>query len=245
MTDKCQFCNGTGKEYGFDGCVWCHSTGTVEGQKLFAAPAAVVAAVTDAAIHGTGVMLLNPAEGAEHVPLADILVNLKPFRSLPYGTRFRYQGTKDAWVRTSHNIVAEWPGRLRTPTNEPIQSLCSFCHLDGDEDGNTLDTLVEVVDQDAELAALRDELAGVVAEKVGLQEWVDNLKHDLTAAEQRNAELEKDAARYIWLRDKSESVHQFYLSTPIWFTGVKFNTENVDSTIDAAMAKPTESGASE
>jgi hypothetical protein len=55
------------------------------------------------------------------------------------------------------------------------------------------------------------------------------------AAEQRIAELEKDAARYQWLRDKSESVHQFYLSTPIWFTGVKFKKENVDSTIDAAL----------
>jgi hypothetical protein len=49
--------------------------------------------------------------------------------------------------------------------------------------------------------------------------------------------LRKDAERYQWLRDKSESVHQFYLSTPIWFTGVKFSKENVDSTIDAAMSK--------
>lgn len=47
--------------------------------------------------------------------------------------------------------------------------------------------------------------------------------------------LRKDAERYRWLRDKSESVHQFYLSTPIWFTGVKFSKENVDRTIDAAM----------
>lgn len=71
------------------------------------------------------------------------------------------------------------------------------------------------------------------------------LEQRLAAAEQRNAELEKNAARYVWLRDKSESAHQFYLSTPIWFTGVKFNKENVDNTIDAAMTKPTESGASE
>lgn len=51
------------------------------------------------------------------------------------------------------------------------------------------------------------------------------------------SELRKDAERYRWLRDKSESVHQFYLSTPIWFTGVKFSKENVDSTIDATMTK--------
>lgn len=49
--------------------------------------------------------------------------------------------------------------------------------------------------------------------------------------------LRKDAGRYRWLRDSSESIHQFYLSTPIWFTGVKFSKENVDSTIDAAMGK--------
>lgn len=52
----------------------------------------------------------------------------------------------------------------------------------------------------------------------------------LLAPELRNAD------RYLWLRDSSESVHQFYLSTPIWFTGVKFSKENVDRTIDAAMS---------
>lgn len=60
------------------------------------------------------------------------------------------------------------------------------------------------------------------------QEWVE-------AARQ-------DAERYRWLRDKSESVHQFYLSTPIWFTGVKFRREDVDRTIDAAMAKESSHG---
>lgn len=51
-----------------------------------------------------------------------------------------------------------------------------------------------------------------------------------------NEALRKEAERYQWLRDKSESIHQFYLSTPIWFTGVKFSKENVDRTIDAAMS---------
>ncbi|WP_223630164.1 hypothetical protein [Pseudomonas atacamensis] len=52
-----------------------------------------------------------------------------------------------------------------------------------------------------------------------------------------NEALRKDAERYRWLRDFSESVHQFYLSTPIWFTGVKFSKDMVDSTIDSAMSK--------
>lgn len=56
-----------------------------------------------------------------------------------------------------------------------------------------------------------------------------------------NEALSKDAERYQWLRDISESIHHFYLSTPIWFTGVKFSKENVDSTIDAAMGKGDQS----
>ena len=56
-----------------------------------------------------------------------------------------------------------------------------------------------------------------------------------------NEALRKDAERYRWLRDQSESIHQFYLSTPIWFTGVKFSKESVDSTIDAAMGKGEQS----
>lgn len=51
-----------------------------------------------------------------------------------------------------------------------------------------------------------------------------------------NEALRKDADRYVWLRDKSENLHGFYLSTPIWMTGVRFSKENVDSTIDAAIA---------
>lgn len=48
--------------------------------------------------------------------------------------------------------------------------------------------------------------------------------------------LRPNAERYLWLRDKSESLHSFYLSTPLWMTGVRFRPENVDSTIDAARA---------
>lgn len=37
--DKCEFCNGTGKEPGEAGCVWCFSTGRKEGQKMLTQPA--------------------------------------------------------------------------------------------------------------------------------------------------------------------------------------------------------------
>ncbi len=45
-----------------------------------------------------------------------------------------------------------------------------------------------------------------------------------------------DAERYQWLRDKSEAVHSFYLSTPIWMTGVRVRQVDVDRSIDAARA---------
>lgn len=49
--------------------------------------------------------------------------------------------------------------------------------------------------------------------------------------------LRKDAARYRWLRDKSESVHSFYLSVPIWFSNIHFQRKDVDIAIDAAIAE--------
>lgn len=48
-----------------------------------------------------------------------------------------------------------------------------------------------------------------------------------------NKSLRKDADRYQWLRDRSEAVHQFYLSVPLWFTGVRFRAQDVDEAIDA------------
>jgi hypothetical protein len=69
----------------------------------------------------------------------------------------------------------------------------------------------------------------------------DQAKDESDKLKAENEALRRDAERYRWLRDKSESIHQFYMSTPIWFTGVKFNKENVDNTIDAAMSKEPQS----
>ena len=52
-----------------------------------------------------------------------------------------------------------------------------------------------------------------------------------------NEALRKDAERYRWLRDKSEAVHSFYLSVPIWFSKIRFRKEDVDGGIDGAMAQ--------
>ena len=152
------------------------------------------------------------------------------------------------WTQCNSNKTSVAEGRLRTH-----EITCSF--VLGCEDCSETIAVISadkfITNYEAakgELAALREELANhrlasaQRIERCAARE--DELQQRLTAAEQLNAELEKNAARYVWLRDKSESIHQFYLSTPIWFTSVKFNKENVDNTIDAAI-KPTESGASE
>ena len=49
----------------------------------------------------------------------------------------------------------------------------------------------------------------------------------------------RDAARYRWLRDHSTPPHQFYISVPDKFHGVKFTPDDVDAYIDAAIAAMT------
>ena len=95
---------------------------------------------------------------------------------------------------------------------------------------------------EGQLFVMAEDFDRAIAERDALQQLLNQRDEELHSLEQRRrAEFdngqaaERDAVRYRWLRDKSESVHQFYLSTPIWFTGVKFSKESVDSTIDAAL----------
>lgn len=51
------------------------------------------------------------------------------------------------------------------------------------------------------------------------------------------AEVERlrgDAARYHWLRDESCPPHNFYVSVPDEFKGVRYSAHEVDTYIDAA-----------
>jgi hypothetical protein len=47
--------------------------------------------------------------------------------------------------------------------------------------------------------------------------------------------LRADAARYRWLRDVSVPPHNFYISVPIEFDGVRYTPQDVDAAIDAAI----------
>lgn len=54
-------------------------------------------------------------------------------------------------------------------------------------------------------------------------------------------QLRKEAERYRWLRDKSESGHSFYLSVPLWLSGIRFRKEDVDNGIDKAIGNGEQS----
>lgn len=64
---------------------------------------------------------------------------------------------------------------------------------------------------------------------------ITTLLGEIAQLKVENETLRKNSERYVWLRDKSENLHGFYLSTPLWMTGVRFSKQNVDDTIDAAM----------
>lgn len=80
----------------------------------------------------------------------------------------------------------------------------------------------------------------VADERDKLKAEVDSLTREADRQYTTIEAYRKDAERYQWLRDKSEAVHQFYLSVPLWFTGVRFRSRDVDNAIDA-MSKGEQS----
>ncbi|WP_454833329.1 hypothetical protein [Pseudomonas veronii] len=132
-------------------------------------------------------------------------------------------------------------GHMEPP--EPVMEKCGEC--DGTGLLGEIQDLYQVI---TERDQLRAEVAGLKTGYEAYERVNAELKAEvgalrgLTETAQKGAELlSKDAERYRWLRDSSESIHQFYLSTPIWFTGVKFSKESVDSTIDAALGQGEQS----
>lgn len=62
------------------------------------------------------------------------------------------------------------------------------------------------------------------------------LKAEVLALRAEVAALKANAARYLWLRDVSVPPHNFYLSVPTEFDGVRYAPADVDSYIDKARA---------
>lgn len=64
-------------------------------------------------------------------------------------------------------------------------------------------------------------------------------RHREAAEAPLRAEIERlktDAARYQWLRDRSCPPHNFYISVPDEFSGVRYASHEVDAYIDQARA---------
>lgn len=93
------------------------------------------------------------------------------------------------------------------------------------------------------LAAAHEVIAEQLEIRKRLEDEVADLKEQLrlgngtyqvSLADQ--AQSRADAARYRWLRDYSCPPHQFYISVPDEFHGVRFSPPEVDEYIDRARA---------
>lgn len=82
------------------------------------------------------------------------------------------------------------------------------------------------VDNDDGQVALEADAALIV-------ELVNNLPTILAMAEELER-VKAGAARYVWLRDHSCPPHNFYVSVPDEFHGIKYAASEVDAYIDAA-----------
>lgn len=115
--------------------------------------------------------------------------------------------------------------------------------------------LAQMRQEHAEFARQRDLLAeairnaaleaGIINDEVPLDGpqllmVLDDMAQSIQALMSDNAVLRRNSDRYVWLRDKSEAVHSFYLSVANWFKGVTFSKETVDAAIDSAMASAPE-----
>ncbi|WP_338576279.1 hypothetical protein V6L78_13085 [Pseudomonas canadensis] len=106
-----------------------------------------------------------------------------------------------------------------------------FC---GDENHKALaDGVLALIAENENLAGCDKAYAEVWEKARGLQSEMDEIVAERDQLKAENEALRQDADRYQWLRDKSEAVHQFYLSVPLWFTGVRFRPQDADNAIDA------------
>ena len=145
--------------------------------------------------------------------------------SLDYSKDAVIPNALDAWGRVvPQHLPYDFSGN-------PGASATQYCNGWNDAGGYWKAHCVDIQSE-------RDQLK---AENDRLKAEVDSLTREADRQYTTIEAYRKGAERYQWLRDSRESIHQFYLSTPIWFTGVKFSKENVDSTIDAAMGKGEQS----
>lgn len=98
------------------------------------------------------------------------------------------------------------------------------------------DALRSLADQ---VEALTAENANILRASLYSADLATQAMEDVKTLTVERDALKSDAARYRWLRDKSEpGICAFYLSVGKAFDGVKFNQETVDAAIDAQLKEP-------
>jgi hypothetical protein len=92
----------------------------------------------------------------------------------------------------------------------------------------TQHSAARIAELEAEVQALRRDVEhkDAFAEQIG---------RDLSKADAECRALRRDAERYRWLRDASVPPHNFYISVPDEFHGVRYQSSEVDAYIDAAI----------
>ena len=99
----------------------------------------------------------------------------------------------------------------------------------------TVADLVALKNERDQLKAENDRLRTAEGDAMTYKAGMENVAQQRDQLKAENRALRKDAERYCWLRDKSESGHSFYLSVPLWLSGIRFRKEDVDTGIDTAM----------
>jgi hypothetical protein len=89
----------------------------------------------------------------------------------------------------------------------------------------------------ARIAALEADLTTCRESVLATAKLANDKQREVVALNAERDALRKDAERYRWLRDVSVPPHNFYLSVPIEFDGVKYSPSEVDDAIDAALSK--------
>ena len=125
------------------------------------------------------------------------------------------------------------------PTADAVINALS--HVSGKSESDILKRELEIAAEQVcsledQLAALREELAIKTEAYQGAHMMCTDLKASLTAAEQRNEELEKNAARYIWLRDTCTDSD---VQAGLHWLG---SSDNTDEDIDLHMTEGTTEG---
>lgn len=159
---------------------------------------------------------------------------------------------QDRHLRSFYNLAADLVGAAAAlqPCGHPASLLLKsaetgepmYCEACDDKSGRR-DAEQREQDYAVEINRLRNVIQAACTGGLGhmIERWKVLFPDAPVPSVQPTAET-KDAARYRWLRDISTPPHNFYLSVPVEFDGVRYEPAEVDAGIDAAIAARSAAG---